>query len=77
MNIDIAELQKKLCKGQQVMYQEEQVSSESHVQDLNYCEQESSLQDEWGRKEENYGTACRDSMDELVPVRDTTSKKVS
>ena len=76
MNLDIAELQKKLCKGQQTMCQEDQVSSESHVQDLNYCEQESSLQEKWGMREENCGTACRDSMDELVPVRDTPLKKM-
>ena len=64
----VAELQKKLYKGQQTVREGEQVTNDdSQVQDLNYCEQAVSLK-------KNYG---RDSFDEIVPVRDMPLKKVS
>ncbi|CAB3988436.1 Hypothetical predicted protein [Paramuricea clavata] len=72
----VAELQKKLYKGQQTMYEGERVSNEAHVQDLNYCEHEKSLQEKWGMKEQSCDNARPDSMDETVPVRDLPLKKM-
>ena len=72
----VAELQKKLYKGHQTMYEEGQaVPSEAHVQDLNFCG-EKTPSGRWSIKEKNSGNSCRDSMDETVPVRDVPSKKV-
>ena len=85
MNLDInddfrekvAELQKKLYKGHQAMCEGgKMVSNETHVQDPNFCGEET-LQDRWSVKEESRGSSCRDSMDETVPVRDVPLKKVS
>ena len=73
----VAELQRKLYKGQQTMYEGECLSNETHVQDLNYCEHENSLQEKWGMKEQSCDNARPDSMDETVPVRDLPLKKVS
>ena len=73
----VAELQKKLYKGQQTLYETERVPNETHVQELNYCEQESSVKGKWAMKEESYDSARRDTMEETVPVRDVPLKKVS
>jgi hypothetical protein len=74
----VAELHKKFYKGQQTVHQGKQNSNETHVQDLSYCEQESSVKEEWETKEEECcDTGCSDSMEEIVPVRDIPLKKVS
>lgn len=85
MNLDInedfrekvAELRKKLYKGHQAMYEGgKMVSNETHVQDLNFCGEETP-QGRWNIKEESRGSSCRDSMADTVPVRDVPLKKVS
>ena len=74
----VAELQKKLYKGQQSIYEqaESRVSHETHVQELTYCEQEPRLNDKWGVKNQGCEVPGEDIMDDTVPVRDLPPQKV-